>query len=123
MHIFQLPLSEIVLRVGLAFAFLYPPLSALSDPFSWVGYFPGFLLDAVAPHSLLLLHAFGVIEVVIAVWILFGKRIFVPAAVASVMLLAIVAMNPLQFPVLFRDVAIACMAISLAYAHRPKTHG
>lgn len=121
MHLLRLPFSEIVLRASLAFAFLYPPLAALSDPFSWIGYFPGFLLDAVAPHSLLLLHTVGVIEVGIALWILFGKHIFIPSAMAAVMLLAIVAMNPAQFPILFRDIAIAALAVSLAYTHRPKT--
>lgn len=123
MRLLRLPAEELLLRAGLALAFLYPPFSALQDPYSWIGYFPTFLLDFVAPHSLLLLHAFGVVEVVLALWVLLGKRVFIPAALMAVMLVAIVLMNPVQFPILFRDISIAFMAGALALRHRPSTHG
>jgi len=119
MHLFRLSPEEILLRIGLAFAFLYPPFAAFSDPYSWIGYFPAALADLVAPHGILLLHTFGVIEIVLALWILFGKRIFIPSVTATVLLLAIVVANPSQFPILFRDVALAFIGLSLAIAHRP----
>lgn len=120
MHFFRLPLAEILLRVGLAFSFIYPPLAALGDPDSWIGYFPAFILS-FGIEPLLLLHVFGVIEVVIAFWILFGKRPFIPSVIAAALLLLIVACNALQFPILFRDVTIALMALALAWQYRP--HG
>lgn len=105
--------SQWLLRVGIAFAFLYPALNALQSPDSWVGYFPQFLLNS-GIGSTVLLHGFGLVEVVIAVWILSGWHIEWPAALAAVMLLAIVVFNLNQFEILFRDLAIAAAALSLA---------
>lgn len=116
-------IAQWLLRVGVAFAFLYPPLDALANPDSWLGYFPQFLLASGIP-SQVLLHGFGVIEVVIAIWILSGWHIEWPAAAAVVMLAAIVAFNAAQFEILFRDLAIALAAAALAAdAHSKRKNG
>ncbi|MBI2612619.1 hypothetical protein HYW59_02290 [Candidatus Kaiserbacteria bacterium] len=103
--------AHLLLRAGVAFAFLYPPLNALVDPNSWIGYFPAFVKGYV-PDAILL-HAFGVVEVGIALWILSGWRIFWPSLIAAAMLLGIVMFNPSNFQVLFRDISIAAMALAL----------
>lgn len=105
--------AHLVLRVGLAFALLYPPFAAVSDPVSWISYFPAFV-RMLPIDSILLLHAFGVVEVAIALWLLSGWRIRVPATLAALMLLGIVASNLPDFEVLFRDLSIAAMAVALA---------
>ena len=107
-------LAHFILRAGLAFAFLYPPFSALFDPVSWASYFPSFV-HRLPIDTTVLLHAFGVIEVVVAVWILSGKNIRVPAAVAAFLLFAIVTANLQDFEVLFRDITIAAIAIALIF--------
>ena len=61
MRLFSLPKTELLLRVAIAFSFIYPPLSALSDPDSWTGYFPPFLLDIAGTSDVLLLHGFGIV--------------------------------------------------------------
>ncbi len=104
--------ANLALRIGVAFAFLYPPVNALSDPYAWIGYFPPFLKGYVSDD--VLLHAFGAVEVVIAVWILSGWRIFWPSVAATGMLLGIVVFNPTNFQVLFRDVTIAAIPLALA---------
>ncbi len=111
------------LRVGVAFAFLYPPINALSDPDSWIGYFPNFI-TSLPIDPLLLLHSFGALEVIIALWILSGWKIRIPSIIAAVMLIAIVVFNGAQFPVLFRDVSIALAALALAFlpACTPSQH-
>ncbi|MBI2610800.1 hypothetical protein HYW60_02600 [Candidatus Kaiserbacteria bacterium] len=104
--------AHLLLRAGIAFAFLYPPLNAIVDPYSWIGYFPAFAKGYVP--DLVLLHAFGFVEVVIALWLLSGWRIFWPSLLAAGMLLAIVVFNPGNFQVLFRDVALSAVALGLA---------
>jgi len=104
--------AHLALRVGAAFAFLYPPLNALADPYAWIGYFPLFVKGYVADE--VLLHTFGIAEVILALWILSGWRIFWPSAAATAMLLGIVVFNPGNFQVLFRDLAIAAIPFSLA---------
>jgi hypothetical protein len=113
---------EWMLRSLLALSFLYPPVDALGDPYSWIGYFPTFLTDLVAPHGILLLHAFGIVEVLLALWVLLAKDARKPALIMGLMLIAIVAFNPGQFQVLFRDVCIALAALALLYFPRPH-HG
>jgi uncharacterized membrane protein YphA (DoxX/SURF4 family) len=109
-----------ILRIGLAFAFLYPPIDAIFDPNSWLGYFPSWMHGYVP--DLVLLHSFGAVEVIIALWLLSGWKIFWPSCLALLMLLAIVIFDSPggAFEVLFRDLAIASIALALAVAHFPK---
>ena len=121
-NLVAVPFPEALLRVGVAFSFLYPPINALFDPYAWSGYFPTFLLSIAGPYELILLHAFGILEVLLALWILFGKNIRIPSAIAAFVLLLIVALNANQFPVLFRDLSIALMAGALAFMHKDRQH-
>ena len=117
----KISLAEWMLRAGLALSFLYPPIDAWGDAYSWIGYFPALLTDLVAPHGIVLLHLFGVVEIVLALWILVGKNVRLPALIAALLLLAIVVFNLPQMQVLFRDLTIALMAVALAYFPRSST--
>ena len=118
----RVSVPELLLRASLAFSFIYPPIAALIKPYDWVGYIPTALQDLVAPHTILFLHGIGGVEVLLAIWIMFGKKIFAPSVVAGAFLIAIVIMNPTQFDILFRDVSLAGIALALMYLHRPKRH-
>ena len=111
-------IADIVLRAGLAFAFLYPPINAVGDPNSWIGYFPQFTRGFVEDQ--LLLHLFGIVEVGIAFWLLSGWRVWIPASAAAVLLVGIVVFNIPEFQVLFRDLTIAALAVALALMHYPR---
>lgn len=113
------PAAHLVLRLGLAFAFLYPPYAALSDPLSWEGYFPPFV-HTLPVSPLVLLHAFGVVEVVIALWVLSGWKIRLPALAAAALLLAIVGFDINDFEILFRDLALSSIALALALWPSPR---
>ena len=108
---------DLLLRLGVAFALLYPPWSALSDPSAWIGYFPLFMKFLPDP---VLLYTFGAVEVILALWILSGWKIFYPSLIAAVMLVGIVVLNMPEFQVLFRDLSIAAMALALALLHLPR---
>lgn len=111
-------MAILTLRIGIAFAFLYPPINALVDPQSWIGYFPPFVKGYVPDE--ILLHTFGVVEIGLAIWILSGWKVYLPSLVAAMMLIAIVVSNPGNFQVLFRDVSLAALALALAmisYGH------
>jgi uncharacterized membrane protein YphA (DoxX/SURF4 family) len=111
---------ENILRVGIAFSFIYPPISAFFNPYAWVGYFPAFA-TTFPIDELVLLHIFGIIEICIAVWILCGKNLRIPLLFATTMLVAIVGFNMNQFDVLFRDVPIIGMCIALYLLYYPLT--
>lgn len=109
--------ANVILRAGVAFAFLYPALNALVDPYSWIGYLPNFvraIAHIVSAPDLVVLHAFGALEVVIALWILSGKKIFIPSALATLILVVIVFLNLQDFQIIFRDVSITAASLALA---------
>ena len=103
---------HLVLRIGVAFAFLYPPMHAIWHPDIWIGYFPSFLFGYVPDE--VLLHGFGIVEIIIALWILSGHKIFWPSLIAAAMLTGIVVFHWGSFEVLFRDASIAAAALALA---------
>jgi len=109
-------IPHLLIRIGVAFAFLYPPIAAFIEPDSWVGYFPGFLMGIV-PDAVLL-HSFGIIEVIIGLWILSGKNIFIPSVLATAMLALIIVFNFSNFDVIFRDVSIAFASLALMFLSR-----
>ena len=108
----------LLLRIGVAFSFLYPAIAGLVVPNSWIGYFPGFLRDNLP--SGLLLPAFSLVQIVIALWILYGKKLLLPTALASLLLMGIIIQNFAQFDVIFRDVAILASSIVLLLNALPK---
>lgn len=110
--------ANLALRIGVAFSFLYPPINAIWNPYSWIGYFPSFMPN-ILPDEVML-HAFGVIEVIIALWLLSGWRIFWPSVASAAILIAIVVFNIPNFEVLFRDLSIAAMSVALAIMSYPK---
>lgn len=112
--------AELLLRFGVAFAFLYPPVAAYLDPFSWIGFFPQFLRDTVG-NDTLLLHSFGVFEIVVALWILFGKNISIPSLLAAATVAGIIVFNWSAMDIVFRDVSILTMALALAVLAHKRT--
>lgn len=124
-----------LLRLSLGFAFLYPALNAYFDSTSWLGYFPSFVTAAfhviaipLKLSDVVLLHGFGILEIALALWVLFGKRVRTPALIMSILLLIIVGLNldAANFSVLFRDVSIAFAGFALAAlepSRGPQHHG
>ena len=110
-------LANLILRAGAAFAFLFPAIDALFNPYAWEGYFPNFV-HQLPIDSTVLLHSFGLLEVALALWLLSGKHIRIPAAVMTLMLVAIVVFNMNDFELLFRDLSIATITLALAVAPR-----
>ena len=108
----------LLLRIGVAFAFIYPAFSALINPSAWIGFFPLFVINLFPFDTIILLHLFGAVEVSIALWILSGKNIFWPSILAGVMLLLIIIFNFSQMDVIFRDIPILLMIIILALLSR-----
>jgi len=116
--------TNTLLRVGVAFAFVYPAISAWIHPFSWIGCFPPFVLAVAGSYDMVLLHTFGIVEIGIALWILFGRDILIPSTLAAAMLFGIVVFNISQIDVLFRDIPIFIMALILAMEayHKQQVH-
>src|SRR5262249_41574603 len=99
------------LRVGMAFVFLYASIEIYLNPSNILKYIPKFVLDIV-PHQPFL-DAFGVAEILLAIWLVSGWKGIYPAALSVAILIAICAFNPEYFQILFRNVAIAFGGLAL----------
>lgn len=106
--------TETLLRVGLAFAFIYPAVSSVLNPYSWVGYIPRFVIETTQLQPMLLLHGFGFFELFLAVWILFARNTLYPGVLAALILSLIVIFNFNQMDVIFRDIPLILVALALA---------
>ncbi len=109
--------SSLLLRLALAFAFLYPAYGFWSDPNPWVGYIPAFARDIGLSQGVLLMLIAG-FHLVLAFWILSGWRIFFPSIIAAVFLGAVVYFNLNQLDIFFRDISLALAALALAFSNR-----
>ncbi len=107
--------TEYILRVGLAFAFLYPAISSLIVPSDWIGFVPMVVRDLVDGN--LFLFVFSVIEILVALGILFFRNPFYPALFGGLILVFTILFNFGSFVLIFRDVSILAMVLALVSIH------
>lgn len=111
----------LLLRVAVAFAFLYPPISAVLNPTAWIWFVPDFVELFVSKE--VFLHAFGIVEVLIALGVLFMRNPILPAAAASVILFVIVVIDFSTLDIVFRDISILLAAVALILMYRKEADG
>ena len=111
-------LVSFFLRAGLAVVFLYAGIASLISPENWVGFIPQFIQNNFPASILLIL--FSVYEISIGLWLLSNKRIFYASIFSSVTMFFIIIFNFSVFDVVFRDIAILLMAISLVILSKGK---
>lgn len=104
-------LVSILLRVGVALAFLYAASASFVTPTSWIGYFPEFLRRLVPAE--ILLPLFSIYEVLLAFWLLLGKKTVYAAGLAALSLSTIVIFNLGALDIVFRDVPIIFAVMAL----------
>ncbi|MEK7148364.1 MAG: hypothetical protein AAB770_00425 [Patescibacteria group bacterium] len=102
----------LLLKLGVAFAFIYPALSGLIDPSPWIGYVPEWI-DLFMPREIFL-TIFSLFEIFVAIGVLFWNKAL-PSVIAGLMLISIVLLNRSEFSVVFRDLSIAFAAFALAF--------
>lgn len=109
---------SLILRIALAFVFLYASVSSFISPNDWIGYMPRFMRGIVPDQ--LLLGGFSVAEIGLSAWLLSGLYVKYAALLAAAMLGGIVVLNPALLPITFRDVGLFIAALALfAEASQP----
>ncbi|MDA1337684.1 MAG: hypothetical protein O3C23_02920, partial [bacterium] len=69
---------SLLLRVGIAFTLLYVAVGSFLTPVNWIGFFPAFLFNFGVPRELML-GAFSLYELLLGLWLLWGKKLIYPA--------------------------------------------
>jgi uncharacterized membrane protein YphA (DoxX/SURF4 family) len=109
-------LSSLLIRLGLAFVFLYAAVFMTFAPEKYIVYFPDFMRELVPGYTLL--HVFAAFEVILSVFLIIGKFTFVTAIISFLTMLALTVVNLDMFSVLFRNVSIILSALALAIQTR-----
>ncbi len=104
-------LASFTLRVALSVPFLFAAIDATLQPEAWIGFMPSFLQN-LFPMALLL-GAFSLYELGLALWLLSGWKTKYAAALSSVTILAIVIANITVLEIVFRDIGLLLAAIAL----------
>ena len=110
-----------LLRVGIAFSFLYAAISGFIDPSSWIGFIPQFVTNVLPVETALII--FGVVEILLALALLLMKNLFYPAILSALIVFGIIISNIPQRDILFRDVPIILMALALAVHYNDRGMG
>ena len=102
---------SLILRIALAFVFLYASISSFLSPNDWIGYMPSFMRGVVPDQ--LLLAGFSIYELGLALWLLSGLFARYASLLTAATLIGIVVLNPALLPITFRDVGLFKAALAL----------
>lgn len=109
-------LSSLLIRLGLAFVFLYAAVFMTISPEKYIDYFPKYMRDLVPGYTLL--HVFAIFEVGLSFFLIIGKYTFAVAVISFLTMFALTVVNLDRFSVLFRNVSIILSALALAIQSR-----
>ncbi|MDE2144817.1 MAG: hypothetical protein KGJ01_02525 [Patescibacteria group bacterium] len=104
--------AEILLRLALAFVFIYAAASSILNPSSWIGFLPMGLGKTWPLMNWLIV--FSAFEVLLSLWILSGWKLFWSSLTAAIVLFAIIITNLMAFDIVFRDLGLGVSAMALA---------
>ena len=108
--------ASILLRLSLAFAFGYAAISELMNPDAWLSFFPSWL-GQIWPLSNWLI-IFAATEILLALWIMSGEKLFWAGLTAAAVLFAITLSNLFAMDIVFRDLSLCLAAMALAVLNK-----
>jgi len=107
---------SLLLRLGLAFSFIYVAISSFLNPNNWIGFFPSFLVSIIDTN--ILLTIFSIYEIILGVWLLTNRKIYYASILSAITLFGIIIFNLGALDIIFRDIPILIMAIILILMNR-----
>ncbi len=106
-----------ILRASLAITFIYAAIAAFLHPSDWVIFFPNILRNNI--KDTILIDWWALFQITLSVWLLYGKRIFLPSLVSGLTVTAIILVNISTPDVVFQDIPALAAALSLSIIHFP----
>lgn len=109
----QVFVAKWLLRLGLAFVFLYASIEIFFNPESFAKYIPDFLRNMVPDNYFL--PIFSIVEIALVFWLISNWKVRYAAIFSFLILTGIIILNLENFSILFRNVAIALAALALFF--------
>lgn len=109
-----------ILRVGMGITFLWIGVLILSDPISWLGFLPPWMIEMIPVDLTLFMQAVGILDLVLGFLMLTDKWMWQVNLVASLHLLGILVAGIDAITV--RDIGLLGGTIALMWADLPEKH-
>ena len=109
----DIQIASLLLRVGLAAAFLYAAVASLRAPLEWIGFLPSIVTRLMSPT--IAIRIIAVYELALAAWLISGRYVRYAALVAAVTLSGILLGNLNELIVTFRDVGLFFASLALFF--------
>lgn len=106
---------SLLLRAGIGLPLFYVALSSFLTPDAWIGFLPRWAGHIIRAETLLVV--FSLYEIVLGLWLLSGKWILASAFLSFCTIAGIVIQNIGALDIVFRDVSMLFIALSLIVAH------
>ena len=104
---------SLLLRIGIAFSFIYVAFSAYFNPTNWLGFIPDFAtLGLMSKEAFLKIHV--VIDLILGLWLLSGRKMLYVSLISAMFLAGIILFNLGSLDILYRDISILLSAVALA---------
>ena len=105
----------VIIRLGLAFVFLFFGVHKFLDPLVWIGFIPPIVLKMVPFSANVFIHLQGTLELLLGVALFFGILVRYVSLIAALLLAGIIISVGID-PIAARDVGLLSMALALAVA-------
>lgn len=106
--------GPLLLRVGLAFVFIFAGVAALSNPSNWIGYIPAWVSNTLPFPAEIFLKIHASADILIGVLLLLGLWIRWVALAGALFLLSIVIFYGVD-EVTFRDIGLIGALLSIVF--------
>lgn len=97
--------------MALAFSFIYSGIASLIAPDAWVGFIPSFISNFIDSYTFL--NIFSTFEIILGLWIIWGKGIFYSSALSAFILFGIIVSNLSLLEIIYRDIPIFFVSLAL----------
>jgi hypothetical protein len=104
-------LPSLLIRLGLAFVFIYAAMAMELAPKDFIHYVPEFVRQIIPVEPFL--HVYGVYEIVLALWLLSNKWVSYSSILSTVTLMGITVLNIDVLNVVFRNIGIIFASLAL----------
>lgn len=104
-------LMSLSLRTGLAVVFFYAAISSLINSQNWTVFIPD-NIEFILPKAIFLI-IFSIYQFLLGILLLLNYKIFKTSILTSITLFMIILPNLLILDIIFRDIAILFMSITL----------
>jgi uncharacterized membrane protein YphA (DoxX/SURF4 family) len=105
--------------VGLGISFIYPAISMLRQPDSWIGWIPSFLLGFSPLDPKLLLYTIALFDIALGVSFLTGFFLKIASLLGALHLLGILIFSGAgTYIIIFRDIGLLFASLALFFLKR-----